>query len=233
MCILLSEGNSIGGENLVSEGQVSTLSQSMGVILSRSSVYGTSREARSSSAERSGVGKDSQRNIESKRVERTEHILADEQPKRLQKTPTKPRIVILPVLLLLAAVATACGGGDSSSSGGGGEENQVTLRLASALEASHPYITCGADPLAEQLQEDNTGIQLEVFAGGQLGDDQQASQQTQSGDVDIVITTFSTLAQFYERLSVFDATYLMRDADHLEAVFEGDVGTEVREEMLK
>ncbi len=178
------------------------------------------------------MGKDIRRIEETGRIGPSDHTCAGAQTKELEKPPAKLRtVMVLPILLLLTVVASACGGG-SSSSGGDGAENQVTLRLASALEASHPYITCGADPLAKQLQEDNTGIQLEVFAGGQLGDDQQAAQQTQSGDVDIVITTFSTLAQFYEKLSVFDATYAMRDADHLEKVFEGEVGTEVREEML-
>ena len=141
---------------------------------------------------------------------------------------------MVPVLLLLVvAAAAACGGGDSDSSGGEGADNQVTLRLASALEASHPFITCGADPLAERLQENNTGIQLEVFAGGQLGSDQEAAQQTQSGEIDIVITTFATLSQFYDKLSVFDAAYAIRSADHLEKVFNGEIGTDLREETLE
>ena len=153
-------------------------------------------------------------------------------PEEQKKTSIGSRTKALILVVLLAVVATACGGGGGGQEGGGAD-NQVTLRLASALEASHPFITCGAEPLAERLQEQNSGIQLEVFAGGQLGSDQEAAQQTQSGEIDIVITTFATLSQFYEKLSVFDAAYAIRSADHLERVFTGDIGTDLREEMLQ
>lgn len=151
--------------------------------------------------------------------------------KKMKKTSIKLWAKALILSALLAVVATACGGGGGGGQEGGGADNQVTLRLASALEASHPFITCGADPLSERLQENDTGIQLEVFAGGQLGSDQEAAQQTQSGEIDIVITTFATLSQFYDKLSVFDAAYAIRSADHLEEVFNGEIGDDVREEI--
>jgi len=124
----------------------------------------------------------------------------------------------------------ACGG-----KGGGepGEASAVTLRMASALEASHPHIRCGTKPLAEWLTEQDVGIDLQVFPGSQLGSDQEATEQVARGDLDLNITTFATLSQYHAPLSVLDAAFVIKDVDHLEAVLEGKIGDELSAGLLK
>jgi tripartite ATP-independent transporter DctP family solute receptor len=113
-----------------------------------------------------------------------------------------------------------------------GSVETVSLRMASALEPSHPHLRCGAEPLAEWLNDEGTGIELTVFPSSQLGSDQEATEQVARGDLDLNITTFSTLSQYYAPLSVLDAAFVVRDSEHLQAVLDGEIGKTLTQAVL-
>lgn len=151
-------------------------------------------------------------------------------------TPKKWSVLAASGTLL---VLPGCGSDSPSSEGGntggsiedGGQT--IELRMASALDPSHPHIRCGAEPLADWLEEEETGLELTVFPSSQLGTDQEATEQVARGDLDLNITTFSTLSQYHAPLSVLDAAFVIRDADHLAAVLDGEIGQSLTDGLLE
>ncbi len=104
---------------------------------------------------------------------------------------------------------------------------QVTLRAADNQPEDYPTVI-GLNAMADYLNENSDGrIQMEVFAGGQLGDERSTIEQTQLGVIDIVRTSTSPVGEFYTPMGVYSLPYIFRDMDHFVNVLQGDIGEEL------
>ncbi|WMT57634.1 TRAP transporter substrate-binding protein [Truepera radiovictrix] len=113
------------------------------------------------------------------------------------------------------------------AAGAGAQE--ITLRAADNQPENYPTVV-GLRAMADYLAENSDGrIQMEVFAGGQLGDERSTIEQAQLGVIDIVRTSTSPVGEFYTPMGVFSLPYLFRDEAHFVSVLEGDVGQELLE----
>lgn len=83
---------------------------------------------------------------------------------------------------------------------------------------------------AEMVEEKTGGrIHIDVYYGGQLGDEKALIEQLQFGGIDFTRASISPLSEFEKSLNVLSLPYLYKDADQMWRVLEGDIG----EDFLK
>lgn len=118
-------------------------------------------------------------------------------------------------LLLIAAMAFALVGCGGSSSGAPAEEKNVNLKLGfQANIASNEGKA--AELFAEKAKEYSNGtITVEIFAGGQLGDDRAMIDQVAAGALDLVFAETGRLGLWEPELEVFAYPFAFDDFDHM------------------
>lgn len=138
-------------------------------------------------------------------------------------------IVICSVLII-----AACGNKESegaSASGSSGKEEKVTLRLGHITNETDAWHV-GAQKFAELVKEKSNGsVEVELYPSSTLGNDRDLIEGMQLGSVDFALVA-GVLSNFYEPYSILELPYLFRDSDHLEKVLYGDVGTQLKQELL-
>ncbi len=106
---------------------------------------------------------------------------------------------------------------------------QITLRAADNQPADYPTVQ-GLMHMAEYLEAASDGrITMEVFPGGQLGDERSTIEQVQLGVIDIVRTSTSPVGEFYAPMGVYSLPFIFRDEAHMWKVVMGPIGLELLE----
>jgi len=104
---------------------------------------------------------------------------------------------------------------------------QITLRAADNQPEDYPTVQ-GLKFMATYLDAASNGrIKMEVFAGGQLGDERSTIEQVQLGVIDVVRTSTSPVGEFYAPMGVYSLPYIFRDAAHMWKVVQGPIGREL------
>lgn len=124
---------------------------------------------------------------------------------------------------VLIAVLTACSGREGRGKNQG-DVPEFVLTYAENQAEDYPT-TQGAYKFAE-LVYDRTGgkIEIQVNAGGILGDEKTVIEQLQFGGVDFARVSLSPLAEFVPKLNVLQMPYLYTGREHMWAVLEGRIG---------
>ncbi len=85
--------------------------------------------------------------------------------------------------------------------------------------------TRGAYKFAELVYERTGGrIEIQVHAGGILGEEKEVIEQLQYGGVDFTRVSLSPLAEYVPKMDVLQMPYLYTGADHMWKVLEGEIG---------
>ena len=117
--------------------------------------------------------------------------------------------------LLGLAVTTAAYGAD------------FTLTFAHVLTEDTPNARA-AVKFKEEVEAKSEGrIEVNIRPAAQLGGDVEIIEQTQMGLVDIAIPPTGNLANFNEKMYLFDLPFLMTDNAAMARVLDGEVGTEL------
>ncbi len=104
---------------------------------------------------------------------------------------------------------------------------QITLRAADNQPPTYPTVL-GLMAMAEYLEFASEGrIVMEVFPGGQLGDERSTIEQVQLGVIDIVRTSTSPVGEFYAPMGVYSLPFIFRDEAHMWKVVQGPIGREL------
>lgn len=131
--------------------------------------------------------------------------------------------------VLLAALAGACqtfGRGDPES-----PVPEFVFTYAENQPEGYPT-TQGAYRFAELVYERTEGrIEIQINAGGVLGEEQSTITQMQFGGIDFARVSLSSLAAFNPKLDVLQMPYLYTGADHMWKVLEGPVGDDFLRSM--
>jgi TRAP-type transport system periplasmic protein len=128
-----------------------------------------------------------------------------------------PRVVLRVVAVALVAALLAGCGDDSGGT--------VKLKLADTVPITDPYYEA-EEAFARGVEEATDGrIQIEVFPGGQLGNDVAMAQGVKLGTIDMAVsgTTTSPVTD------AFYLPYLFKDLEHQRRVMDGPIGTQIRE----
>lgn len=104
---------------------------------------------------------------------------------------------------------------------------KITLRAADIQPENYPTVV-GLKAMADYLKKTSNGrIELQVFSGGQLGDERSTIEQTKLGVLDIVRVSSAPIAQAYAPMGVYSLPFLFRDSTHQWKVLNGAVGKEL------
>lgn len=121
------------------------------------------------------------------------------------------------------------GGGETTSAAGGGET--VELSFAHSYTTDHPHHRCGVQAIADTINEQDLGMNIEVFPNSQLGADADRFTSVMSGDIDMDLQGSSALSATYAPIGVFDAAYVVDGADHLFEFFDSEDSQQMQDEF--
>jgi len=144
----------------------------------------------------------------------------------MRKALTLAAMTAVGVLALSGCVGTTApsSSGDAGSDDSSAAADRV-LRLSYQYDASHPVGACGVPALNESLE--GSGLQVEGFPSGQLGNEEESVEQVVGGALDMAIAGPSFLGLYEPRVAMLDAPYAFSDVDHFEGTLDGEIGQQL------
>lgn len=128
--------------------------------------------------------------------------------------PRRYSLAVLASLVLGLVLLAGCG------RAGGAR----VIKLAHALDPSHP-VHLGMERFATRLAEKSGGrIRVDLYPSGQLGTERECIELLQLGGLGMTKASSSALEGFAEAYRVFGLPFLFRNEAHRWAALEGDVG---------
>lgn len=131
----------------------------------------------------------------------------------------KPKLIELIVLLVasLGLFISSCGE----------TEKYKTLKLAHGLPIDHPVHKAMVF-MADRCNEISGGeLQIQIYAGGQLGSEQQCVELLQIGSLAITKVSAAVMESFTDDYKVLGLPYIFRDQEHGFKVLDGEIGKEL------
>ncbi|MEG3110313.1 MULTISPECIES: TRAP transporter substrate-binding protein [Pantoea] len=105
------------------------------------------------------------------------------------------------------------------------------LKVAEVQPAGYPTVVA-LQSMGEKLKTATNGrLEMKIYAGGVLGDEDQALQQVQLGAIDMIRVSLAPVTTIAPETSVLTLPYIFRDVDHMHKVLDGDVGKEIVEKF--
>ena len=102
-----------------------------------------------------------------------------------------------------------------------------TLKLAHGLPTDHP-VHKSMEFMANRCKEVSGGeLQIQIYAGGQLGSEQQCVELLQIGSLAITKVSAAVMESFTDDYRVLGLPYIFRDQEHGFKVFDGEIGKEL------
>lgn len=98
----------------------------------------------------------------------------------------------------------------------------VEITLAHSYTDAQPQAACGAKVIADEAAAAGVGLTVNIFGGGQLGDDAARIQSVVSGDIDMDIQGASALSALYAPMGAVDGAFVFDDSDHMYRFFTSD-----------
>lgn len=101
------------------------------------------------------------------------------------------------------------------------------IKLAHGLPTDHPVHKAMAY-MADRCKEISEGqLEIEIYASGQLGSEQQCVELLQIGSLAITKVSAAVMESFTDDYRVVGLPYLFRDKAHMHAVLDGEIGREL------
>ncbi|GKV66564.1 MULTISPECIES: TRAP transporter substrate-binding protein [unclassified Sporosarcina] len=134
---------------------------------------------------------------------------------------------------LIAVVMAACGGDEGSEDGSASASGEKTITLKMADNHPDDYPTVVGDKEFARLVEEKTDgkYKIEVYSGGQLGDEKSVIEQLQVGSIDLSRVNVSPVSEFSDQIGVLGLPYLFEDEDHKWDILNGEIGEELLESL--
>lgn len=130
---------------------------------------------------------------------------------------------------LLAAGLALTGCNEKKS----GTDQKMVLRYAENQAQDYPT-TQAAYKFAELVEQKTNGkIHIDVYHGGQLGDEKAVIEQLQFGAIDFTRVSLSPLSEFEKSLNILQLPYLYKDAAQMWRVLDGPIGDQFLNSMEK
>ncbi|MBL8700415.1 MAG: TRAP transporter substrate-binding protein DctP [Alphaproteobacteria bacterium] len=104
---------------------------------------------------------------------------------------------------------------------------QIALKFGHIVDTQHPIHTSGV-AMAEHIARcTNNQVKVDIFPGGQLGNEGALNDQIRIGGVDFANTGASFLSRNFAHLAVSSLPYIFRDRSHALAYATSDVMKEL------
>ncbi|WP_105616558.1 TRAP transporter substrate-binding protein [Vallitalea okinawensis] len=157
--------------------------------------------------------------------------------------------LLLALSLFLSLVLVGCSSNETQSTDGDSQpkateekkeepkakkeepKEEIILRLADVHNEGYP--TMDGNYEFKRLVEEKTNgrIKVEIYGGGQLGDEKTVIEQVQFGAIDLTRTSISPLTEFNDMFNVLMLPYLYRDKEHMFNVLDGEIGDMMLEDL--
>jgi tripartite ATP-independent transporter DctP family solute receptor len=105
-----------------------------------------------------------------------------------------------------------------------GKEDGRVLKLAHALDTSHPVHQAMVHMAARAAELSGGGLRIDIHPSGQLGEERELIEMLQIGSIAMTKVSASPLESFVPEMRVFSIPYLFRDQEHLWQVLDGEIG---------
>lgn len=109
----------------------------------------------------------------------------------------------------------------------------IKINLAHGGDAAHPWHTA-AKQFAEEVQTQSHGaLEVQLHTRGQMGNDREMLEATQSGSLQISAIPTTALTRFEPSLQIFDLPYLFPTYETAYKVLDGEIGQQIMEQLKK
>ncbi|RUR31729.1 TRAP transporter substrate-binding protein [Vreelandella nanhaiensis] len=92
-----------------------------------------------------------------------------------------------------------------------------TLRLGTVVSAPHPWLDAAEAFKAEVEEATDNRITVQIFPGGQLGNDQTMVDEIRIGTTDMIIGGVMNISPYVPDFEIFSLNYLFEDMDEFRA----------------
>ena len=132
--------------------------------------------------------------------------------------------------IMAAGILTGCGsGGQSEITEVGDSSATVTLKLG-MVDPDGSNFHEGALAIADEVSKATGGkVKIEVFAGGQLGNERDMYEGAQMGTIDMFTASNAVLTSFIPEMAVLDQPFLFETEEQAHNVIDGKVGELIAE----
>lgn len=136
----------------------------------------------------------------------------------------KKSSMILGVLVMSLVLLTGCGGSSSKDN-----DEVITFKMG-LVDPENSNYGQGALKIAEEVAKATDGrIQIEVYAGGQLGNERDMFEGCQLGIIDICTAANPVMSAFIPEMAVLDQPFLFDTAEQAHNVIDGELGELINE----
>jgi tripartite ATP-independent transporter DctP family solute receptor len=110
-------------------------------------------------------------------------------------------------------------------------DQNVTLKFSNVTSQS----AIDAGKVFKEVAEKESGgsLTINVFDANQLGNDREITEATIFGDIDIGVSSTSSIASIFADFFIFDSPYLFLDTPHAFSGLDGEVGKAILKDMEK
>lgn len=134
------------------------------------------------------------------------------------------------MVAVMALAAAGCGGsGDKKAAEGG----KVTLKMATALPASHPLVKA-MDVLKTKTAEKTKGsVEIAIYPAGQLYNDKNMNDALMQGGIDMALNSVGRWASIVPAMDIFDVPFLFPSYEKVDHAIDNGLGDKLGGELLK
>lgn len=129
---------------------------------------------------------------------------------------------------LAAPTLAACAGDSGTGSGG---SKSVTMKLGYNSTSDYPHGQIMERFAKNVLEQSGDEIRIQTFPDATLGDETQMLEGIKLGTLDMSKAITSVLAGVVPAFGAFDLPYLFRDKDHMMSVLNGDIGSNMLDQL--
>lgn len=119
-------------------------------------------------------------------------------------------------------------------SGCSGTEDRPKIFRVAYTSGPSELLHDAALKFAEKVRiESNGELEVRLYSGGQLGNERELVEGLKLGAVDMIITGLAIVGWYAPEYGAFEAPFVWRDYEHVEKVWNGSVGDDLRKIMQK
>ena len=106
-----------------------------------------------------------------------------------------------------------------------GKTNEIVIKVSNGAGETSPGVKAQLTTFAPMVENDSKGrVGVEVYSGGQLGDDTTATEMVVAGQLEINNTSTAPLVGYVPELGIFDIPFLFNDEAEADAIMASEVG---------
>lgn len=144
-------------------------------------------------------------------------------------------VITLTSVILILSMANSLFKGSAQTSTTGAKDiselDEVNIRISAGNSETHPQ-TLGLYAMKKYVETESDGkITVDIFANGQLGDEDVSLEQVQTGTLEMCTASIAPITTFQNKFQVFDIPFLFNGYEEAWMVLDSHVGETVMDSL--